>query len=87
MFIKVLTHPLFPLMTPTLKKERKTRILAIFSLSLQQQNIENENGNGKEVFVGDDTWRAERGCQVARDASLYRRTDSQMALYTACEKY
>ena len=67
------------------KKERKTLILAIFSLSLQQQNIENENGKCKEVFVGNDTWRTERGCQVARNASFYRRTDSQVALYTACE--
>lgn len=61
MFIIVLTRPLFPLKPPTLKKERKTRILAIFSLSLQQQNIENENGRCKEVFVGNDTWRTERG--------------------------
>ena len=51
-----------PILSKCGKKERKTLILAIFSLSLQQQNIENENGKCKEVFVGNDTWRTKRGC-------------------------
>ena len=63
------------------QKRKENTNISYFSLSLQQQNIENENGKCKEVFVGNDTWRTERGCQVARNASF---TGGQIAkwLYT-----